>query len=82
MSTLVEIDTRTIPGTNGGSVVVWELSRNGDRHQITLHATGSAPRTVYRGSDAVKAHDAFTHTFAYEDVPNVFAHESLTPVGV
>jgi hypothetical protein len=37
---------------------------------------------VYRGSDAAKAHDAFTHTFAHEDVPDVFAHEPLTPVGV
>jgi hypothetical protein len=82
MTTLVEIDTRIIPGTNGGSVVVWEFSRNGNRHQITLHATGSAPCAVYRGSDAVTAHDAFTHTFAYEDVPDVFAREQLTPVGV
>jgi len=58
------------------------MRRNGNRHQITLHATGSAPRTVYRGSDTVKAHDAFTHTFACQDVPDVFAYEPLTPVGL
>ncbi len=82
MTTLVEIDTRIIPGSNGGSVVVWELGRNDNRHQITLQATGSVPHTVYRGSDAAKAHDAFTHTFAYEHVPDVFAREPLTSVGV
>lgn len=66
-----EVDTRIIPG-NGGEVA-WEL--DGKRHVITLHAFGITPWIVYRGGDGAQALDAFLHTFARPDVPDVFQRE-------
>jgi hypothetical protein len=67
--TVLEVDERDIPG-NGGKVV-WTLAENGHRIIIT-GPDGKELGSLTTGDGAI-ATDAFYHTFAHPDVPDVFA---------
>lgn len=73
---LREIDTRTIPG-NGGRVV-WELwdGENGladPCHLVHVWGAGDQHIITLDSLTPQEALDAFLHTFARPDVPDVFA---------
>lgn len=65
---LREIDTREIQGV---STVSWHYDGTTHYVQVTTAADGLVAHTITE--DGFEAHDAFSHPFARQDVPNVFA---------
>ena len=76
-----ELDARIIAGTNGAVEAVWSYRAESHLHIVTLTAP-DVEKTVYFGNSFDRAKEAFVHTFASEDVPDVFARERLMPAGV
>jgi hypothetical protein len=69
---LLEIDTRLILGSTCS--VALSLDDRG-RSVVVLHDSHEAEWISYRGKDRKEARDAFLHTFARSNVPNVFARK-------
>lgn len=64
-----EIDQRTIPG-NGGTVTLWKVQ---DSYSILVEGPDGREVASIVAHNPAEALDAYRHTFARPEVPNIFA---------
>lgn len=71
MTAAVEIDTRRIPG-NGGTVKLLTELPLFERYTVEVEDCAGVTVALLQELDRTEAREAFLHTFARQDVPDVF----------